>query len=220
MDFKKKIGLFVFSILGASTAMAGSATSLMQTAPVIAPGQYEMKLQSDIIFNSGGGLNISPHLHTGLVENFFDIDAFFGTGKTGFMIGATTKYNLLPDLPEQMGLSFLGGVAVLKDKPNNAVEYAKTHPDYNPADGLTRGLISLGIVASKDLQADFGTISPYAALQPEFLFRSDDSQFLLSLALGAHWVIANSAPWSFYTEFGLSLRKSLYMLALGAAYPF
>jgi len=208
MDFKKKIGLFVFSILAASSASAGSATSLMQTAPVIAPGQYEMKLQSDIIFNSGGGLNISPHFRTGLVEHFFDIDAYFGTGKTGFMVGATTKYNLLPDLPEQMGLSFLAGLALLKDKPQGASE------------DLSRGLISLGVLASKDLQADFGVISPYAAFQPEFVFRSDYSEFLMSLALGAHWKVAESAPWSFYTEFGISLRKSLYMLALGAAYPF
>jgi hypothetical protein len=208
MNFKKNLYLFTISVLTCQTAMAGSATSLMQTAPVIAPGQYEMKLQTDVIFNSGGGVNISPHFRTGLVEHFFDVDAFFGTGKTGFMVGATTKYNLLPDLPEQMGLSFLGGLALLKDKPQGAKS------------DLSRGLISLGIVASKDLQADFGTISPYAAFQPEFVFRSDYSEFLMSLALGAHWKVTDTAPWSFYSEFGISLRKSLYMLALGASYPF
>jgi hypothetical protein len=208
MNFNKKIAVFTLSLLTSGAAMAGGVTSVMTTAPVKAPGQYEMKLQTDVIFNGGGGVNISPHLVTGLVDHFFDIDAFFGTGKTGFMVGATTKYNLLPDLPEQMGLSFLGGISLIKDKPRGR------------EDDLTRGVLSLGVLASKELQADFGTISPYAAFQPEFTFRSDYSEFLMSLALGAHWKVTDTAPWGFYSEFGISLRHSHYMLAVGASYPF
>lgn len=207
MNFKKKIVLFTFSLIASNFAMAGGVTSVMQTAPVKAPGEYEMKIQTDIIFNGGGGVNISPHFVTGLVEHFVDLDVFFGTGKTGFLAGASTKYNLLPDLPEQMGLSFLGGLSIIKDTPRGSEK------------DLTRGVISLGALVSKELQADFGSIAPYAAFQPEFAFRSDYSELLMSLALGAHWKVTNSAPWSFYSEFGISLRKSHYMLALGASYP-
>lgn len=212
MNLKRKIAKtgISFALLGivafASWAQASSGTSLMQTAPVKAPGEYEIKLQNDIIFNDGGGVNISPHFVTGIIEHFVDVDAYFGTGKTGFQIGATGKYNFLPDLPEQMGLSFLGGLSYLKDSVDGK--------SYN------WGLLSLGILTSKKMDADFGAISPYAALQTETLFRTEASNFLMNLQLGAYWQITDTAPWSFYTEFGISLRKSLYMLAVGASYPF
>lgn len=214
MNFKKKIALLVLSAATLQTATAGVATSVMQTAPVKAPGEYEIKLQTDVIFNSGGGVNISPHFVTGLIEHFFDIDAYFGTGKTGFMVGATTKYNLLPDLPNQMGLSFLAGLALLKDKVAFVDNGASVEED------LTRGLLSFGVLASKEVATDFGTVSPYAVFQPEFLIHSKDSYFLMNLALGAHWKVSNTSPWSFYSEFGISLRRSHYMLALGVAHPF
>lgn len=216
MNLKNKIKNFAISfallgisappVLWSSSLEAGSGTSLMQTAPIQAPGTYEMKLQTDIIFNDGGGVNISPHFVTGLVEDLFDVDAYFGTGKTGFQLGAMGKYNFLPDLPDQMGLSFLGGLSFLKD--------SKDGTSYN------YGLISLGLLTSKKMDTDFGAVSPYAALQVETLFRTEASAFLMNLQVGSHWQITETAPWSFYTEFGISLRQSLYMLALGASYPF
>lgn len=206
MPLSKKIFLVALTqFIGltlSSDTFAGTGTSLMQTAPVIAPKSYEIKLQNDIIFNDGGGVNISPHLRTGLIEHFLDIDAFFGTGKTGFQTGALMKYNLLPDLQEQMGLSFLGGLSYLKDQ------------------SLSYGLVSFGILTSKELQTDFGTVAPYAALQPEILFRSDLGRFVLSLAAGAFWKVSETAPWSFYSEFGINLRQSNFYLALGASHPF
>lgn len=194
-----------------NSSFAGSATSVMQTAPVKAPGEFEIKLQNDIIFNAGGGINISPHFVAGLVEHLLDVDVHFGTGKTDFQIGGTVKYNLLPDLPEQMGLSFLGGFTYVSSDLAAGVRAGEQ---------LSFGLLSLGVLASKQMDTDFGQLSPYIAFQPEFLFRSDTSSLLLSLALGAHWKPVETAPWSFYSEFGLSLKNSLFMLALGAAYPF
>jgi hypothetical protein len=211
MNLKRKISKTgtSFALLGIVTfsfwAQASSGTSLMQTAPVKAPGEYEIKLQNDIIFNDGGGINISPHFVTGLIEHFVDVDAYFGTGKTDFQIGAMGKYNLLPDLPEQMGLSFLGGLSYLKN--------SKDAKSYN------WGLLSFGVLTSKKINVDFGALSPYAAFQAETLFRTEESSFLMNLQLGAYWQIRNTAPWSFYSEFGISLRKSLYMLAIGASYP-
>lgn len=183
-------------------AAAGLGTSIMQTAPVIAPETYEIKLQNDIIFSDGGGVTISPHLRTGLVEHFLDLDVFFGTGKRGFQVGGLVKYNLLPDLQEQMGLSFLGGLSYIKDE------------------GLSYGLLSFGILTSKELQTDFGTIAPYAALQPEVLFRSDLGTFAIGLAAGAFWKVTDTSPWSFYSEFGISLKDSLFYLGLGVSHPF
>jgi len=219
MKLKKRIfctvltQLVVAGFLGtySLSALAGSGTSVMQTAPVKAPGEYEIKLQNDIILNYGGGLNISPHFVTGLVEHLLDIENHFGTGKTDFQLGGLVKYNLLPDLPEQMGLSFLGGFSYIKTDVLAGSQIGEK---------LSFGLLSFGILASKQLEADFGQISPYIALQPEFAFRSDTSEFLLSLALGAHWKVRESAPWSYYSEFGLSLKNSVFMLALGASYPF
>ena len=194
--------LYALVFFMSQSLWAGVGTSIMQTAPVLDPGEFEIKLQNDIILNAGGGINISPHLRTGIVEHFVDLDVHFGTGKTGFQIGGLAKYNLLPDLPDQMGLSFLAGASYLKDND------------------LSFGLLSFGILTSKELQSDFGLLTPYLAVQPEVLFRSDLGEFVLSLALGAHWKVEDTSPWSFFTEFGVSLKNSNYNLAVGVAHPF
>ncbi len=201
----------VIFLANAGSAHAGLSTSVMQTAPVLAPGSYEIKLQNDILFNYGGGLNISPHFATGLIEHLFDLDLYFGTGKTDFQFGGKIKYNLLPDLKDQMGLSFTGGFTYIK---------ADALQGGSIGEKFSYGLLSFGILTSKQLEAEFGNISPYIAFQPEVLFRSDQSTLALSLALGAHWQVVETAPWTFYSEFGISLKNSHYMLALGAAYPF
>lgn len=200
------LATLAFLITHTNKVLANSGPSLMQVAPVKSPGEYEIKLQTDIIFNQGGGLNITPHFVTGIVEHLFDVDAYFGTGKTGFQIGALGKYNLLPDLPNQMGLSFLGGFTYLKETINK--------------ESFSGGLVTLGILSSKQIETQFGSATPYAGFQSEFLIRSKNSAFLMNLQLGSYWQITQTAPWSFYTEFGISLRKSFFMLALGASYPF
>ena len=183
-------------------ALAGVGTSLMQTAPVKAVGEYEAKIQNDIIFNQGGGFNISPHIVTGIIDPLFDIDAFFGVGTTDFQMGALGKFNFLPDVPDQIGLSFLAGYTFIHDE------------------GINAGLLNLSVLASKRLKANFGHVSPYGAFQFETLFAHGNSTVPLTILLGSKWESDSSSPWSFYSEFSISLRKSLYALSVGASYPF
>jgi hypothetical protein len=181
---------------------AGLATSLMQDATVIKPGTYEMKFQGDIIFNGGGGFEISPHFRMGLDEHLWDVDAYFGVGKIDFVIGGTAKFNLLPDIEGQVGLSFLGGLAYMRDQT------------------VSNALISLGVLVSKEFQADFGTVTPYAALMPEIYLRSNNTSLPTSLALGSRWALDSVKNWNFYSELSFSFYRSNFYLALGAGYPF
>jgi hypothetical protein len=200
----KKITLFV-CLFAASQAFAGAATSLMQTAAVQAPGEFEIKVQNDIIFNAGGGLNISPHLLTGLIENFLDLDVYFGTGKTEFQVGALTKYNLLPDVPGQAALAFTGGLTYI----NN----------FSDADCKNCVLLSTGMLVSKSFETEFGKVTPYGALQPELLMGSN-SALLITALVGSKWQFQQTAPWNFYSEFAASLRYAHWYLGIGAGYPF
>ena len=191
-------GLF-FGLSLASWAGAGS--SLMQTADVLAPGQYEAKAQADIVTNNGGGFNLSPHIRTGLVEHFLDIDAFFGTGTTDFQLGALGKYNFLPDLDDQVGLAFNFGFSFVRDNSINSF------------------LTTFGAIVSKKFPSSFGAFHPYASFQFEGLINSAQSRVPLTLILGNRWEL-NQIPWAFYSEIGMNLHESLWTLALGASYPF
>ena len=183
------------------SAVAGVGTSLMQTAPVVAPGKYEVKAQADIILNRGGGFNLSPHFVTGLVDHLFDVDVYFGTGTTDFQMGALTKYNLLPDLDGQLGMSFNAGFSFIRDEDINSV------------------LLTGGILISKEKKMEFGSLSPYSSLQVEGLINSVNSQLPVTWIFGSKWVFQDS-PWNFYSEVGLNLNQSFWSICLGASYPF
>lgn len=198
----KKTSIALFAFFASVTSWAGLGTSLMQTAPVVPVGEAELKFQSDIIFNRGGGFNLSPHIETGLIEHYFDIDAFVGAGTTDFQAGALGKFNLLPDIDGQIGLSFLGGFSYIRDE------------------SLNSGLLTIGILISKKIQADFGLITPYSAFELETHFHSSGNTVPLTLLLGSKWQPESTKPWSLYSELALNLHESFYALSLGAAYPF
>lgn len=187
-------------------AWAGMGTSLMQSAQVEPVGSVELKLHNDIILNRGGGLNISPHLKTGIIDGFFDIDAYFGAGKTDFLVGSKVKFNLLPDLDGQVGVAFYGGYTFIRD------DVPRGHRNFH--------LFSLGTVVSKAFEVSFGNIEPYGAFELEFLKSSGNTDTPISLILGSRWRFESVHTWSFYSEVGLNLNESLNVLALGASYPF
>jgi hypothetical protein len=178
----------------------------MQTAELNAPGSYELKLQADIIFNRNGGFNFSPHFGTGLIEHILDVEAWIGTGTTDFQIGGLAKYNFLPDIDGQIGLSFLGGTAFIVDSTG--------------AGTITSLLLTTGFVASKSFNANFGKLVPYLAFEVEGLINGTNSQVPITLMLGSRWDPTITTPWRFFSEFSFGLKDSYYGLALGASYPF
>ncbi|NCN27929.1 hypothetical protein GW915_10175 [bacterium] len=189
-----------------SNSIAGVGTSLMQTAELQHVGEFEVLAQGDIIFNRGGGFNISGHARTGLIEKYMDIDVLVGSGKTNFQIGALTKYNLLPDVEGQMGLSFLGGASYLRDDVGNGTT------------GFT--LVTLGAVLSKAIVSGNNIIVPYGSFQFEFLFGDGDTAYPMTLIAGSKWISKSVSPWVFYSEFGFKIKDAFYSFSVGAGYPF
>ena len=198
---KKTLG----AVLGISVSwlcFGGIGTSLLQTAPVIEPNRYELKTHADVIFSNGGGFNLSQHIRTGLVDHLLDVDAFVGTGTTDFQLGGLAKYNFLPDIEGQVGLSFLGGLSIIRDEGNAGFA------------------LSSGALVSKQFPVQFGSIEPYGALQLELFMVSDNSQLPITILGGSKWTFVDLEPWSFYSELSVSLHESLTGIAIGAAYPF
>jgi hypothetical protein len=186
----------------ATQSWAGLSSSLMQDAPVLKPGNYEIKFQGDIIFNNGGGFQISPHFRFGLQEHLWDVDAYFGVGKTDFVVGGLSKFNLLPDIEGQVALSFLAGFAYMRDR------------------AVSNVLIPIGVLISKEFQTDFGAVSPYGSILPEIYISSAMTTVPTSLVLGSKWILDSIKNWNFYSELSFSFYKSNFYLALGAGYPF
>lgn len=188
---------------------AGIASSLMRTVDVKNPGEFEAKVQSDIIFNNGGGLNLTAHGVTGLVPHLLDLNVFIGSGSIDFQFGGLVSYNVLPDVSGQVGLSFLTGYRFLR---------AKQGPDDGSV--VNHNLFTFGLLTSKKFQASMGPITPYAGLQIEALLKEGQSLTPITLSIGSRWQPSPTIPWIFYSELGLSLRESNYSLSFGAGYPF
>jgi hypothetical protein len=200
--FYNTVLVFAFLVLTHSVN-AGIASSLMQTANVTEPNKYEAKLQGDIIFEGDGGFNIIPHLVTGLVDPFLDLDIYLGTGTTDFQIGSLVKFNVLPDLPEQVGLSFLFGGGYLRDEQENSF------------------LLNFSILGSKEFLTSFGSATPYVAFQFEGLFNSKDdtSRVPLTLVLGSK-LAPSDLKYNFYGEIGIGIHEANTYIGLGASYEF
>lgn len=192
--------VLLFLTFFSCSVFAGISTSIHQSAPVLDPGKFEAKLSGDIIFNRGGGFNISPHLRTGLWQHFMDVDLFVGTGTTDFMVGGLFKYNLLPDVDHQAAVSFLGGPIFLRDNAFNSF------------------VLSFGVLVSKELRADWGMVEPYGAYQLEFMISEFESGVPMNLSVGSR-VRVDDIPWVFYSELGMNIRRSFWSLGLGAGYP-
>lgn len=183
-------------------AWSGVQTSLMQTAPIKAVGTVEARLHNDIIFNRGGGYNITTQVETGVLDPYVDVTALFGGGDIDFQTGLLGKFNFLPDIPGQVGVSFLSGYIYSRDNKHNV------------------GTLNFGVVVSKKLDSQYGPISPYGGLQLETVFVNSDSTVPITGLVGAKWEPSKTTPWVFYSEFDFQIRKSVFALCLGAGYPF
>lgn len=192
--------------LYSSATFAGIGTSLMQGADIAPLGQYEARFQSDFITNNGGGVNLSGHFRTGLVQDFFDIGAYVGTGKTDFQAGFNTKFNLLPDLPGQVGLSFMGGISVIQD-------------DIGGKDDSFFAFHT-SIITSKNFVTSFGDVDPYVAFQVEGVFLEGENIYPLTLVTGVEWKLQATDPFHLFTEVDFDIDDSLTMFSVGGSYHF
>ncbi len=185
-----------------SSSWAGLRSSLLQTAPVQPVGSFEARLHNDIIFNRGGGYNISPQLSTGLWDPYVDVTGLVAAGTTDFQMGLLGKFNLLPDLEGQVGVSFLTGYIYSRDLQKNA------------------GTLNFTGLVSKKFDGEHGPVTPYGAVQLENVFVNGDSTVPITGIVGSKWEPLKSKPWVFYSEFQFQIRKSVYALSVGAGYPF
>ncbi|MEZ4814714.1 MAG: hypothetical protein R3A80_05845 [Bdellovibrionota bacterium] len=202
-----KISLAAFALFFATHATAGVTHSVQQTAVTLQPGNYEPRGQGDVILNRGGGVNVSGHFKAGIIEDMLDAEAFIGTGKTDFKLGATAKFNLLPDLPGQVGLAFIGGFGFIND-------------DYKGQGNDSIKVINLGAITSKKVDASFGSVSPYAGIQAELLFKDGDNDAPITGIVGAEWALSELNPWVFFSELDIDINDSVFLLAAGGAYRF
>jgi hypothetical protein len=210
MTAQKLVQLLSIFIAGitSSASFAGVTHTLQHTADVVGTGKYEARVQSDLILNHGGGVNISGHFRTGLKQDILDIEGIIGTGKTDFKIGALGQFNLLPDLPGQIALAFFGGATYIND---NYLESSQNKSML----GLT-----VGTIGSKKFDASFGQVVPYGGFQIEALMKSSGNLLPITFLVGAEWKLTSATPWKFYSELDLDVHDSNFQIGLGAGYSF
>jgi hypothetical protein len=196
------------AVFASPTVFGGITHTIQHTANVVDKGKYEARIQSDLILNGGGGVNISGHFRTGLKQDIFDIEGIIGTGKTDFKIGALGQFNLLPDIPGQIGLAFIGGASFINDSDIVATKNKSSF------------VLTLGTIGSKKFDASFGQIVPYGGFQLEAVMKSGGNTLPLTFLAGAEWKFTDMTPWKFFSELDLDLHDSNFQIGLGAGYSF
>jgi hypothetical protein len=189
-------------------AFSGISHTIQHTADVVGTGKYDLRIQSDLILNHGGGVNISGHFRTGLKEDILDIEGIIGTGKTDFKIGALTQFNLLPDIPGQIALAFFGGAILMNDNFRDS------------SSNKSMVALSIGTIGSKKFEVSFGHVIPYGGLQIEALMKSSGNLIPITALAGAEWRVTSATPWKFISELDLDINDSNFQIGLGAGYSF
>ena len=205
--FIRLLGVYTAGILSYST-FAGVTHTLQHTAEVAGVGKYDARVQTDLILNHGGGVNLSGHFRTGIKQDIFDVEGFIGTGKTDFKIGALGQFNLLPDLPGQIALAFFGGATFINDNYLDSTQ------------NKSMLALTVGTVASKKIDVSFGQVTPYGGLQIEALMKSGKNLLPITFLAGAEWKITSATPWKFFSELDLDVHDSNFQIGLGAGYSF
>ncbi len=191
----------LLAIVGVVPGSAQAYFSTIDTAEVIAPDQYQISLEPQLILNRYDGANAVMRFDTGLNESS-GIRGILGFGKVDFELGGMYKYVPFPDLEKQPAIGFEAGAILAR--VNGGTEFSlRFHP-----------------LISKRFATEVGDLIPYASLPIGITSRPDQTVVPIQIAGGTEFRPLNYKNWSFFGELGINLNQSFSYLSVAAAWRF
>jgi len=180
----------------------------MSTTDVYTPKTYTLKTSMDYIAGDLNNFLFSPHLLTGLVDQYMDLDIYAGVGaysgynKIDFLAGATVKFNILPDINNQLGLAFLTGLRYFSSKSGSA------------------SMAFLNLLTSKSFNLNSKSIfSPYGSIEVGSFFSekaiNNYKTNPINIKVGTSYSNKKIPFWTFFVESNLKIKNSHNSLSLG-----
>jgi len=177
--------------------------STLDTAELLKPGEYQVGVEPQYIFDNYPGGNISGRFDMGASDTG-NFRFLLGTGRTNFQAGAFYKIVPIPDIDGQPGIGIFGGLLYAYQNSQSALNF-RFHPE----------------ISKKFKSVDVGTITPYGAIPFGVDFVGGNTLYPVQLAVGARWLPAAYKHMTFWSEFGFELDSAAFSyISLGFSIPF
>ena len=194
-----KIGILLLSLLFAGTVHAGYLT-IGESAEVVAPKNYRIGGDLQMITSEGGGMNIDAFLDTGWADGMSSRFSF-GVGKVDFHLGASFKYIPIPDVARQPAIGFKASFFTARFESENI------------------NVIQLAPLVSKKMDSEIGLWTPYAAVAINMGLNSGaktGTQFVL----GSELALEQYESMHLAAELAMNLKDSMSHIAAFVSIPF
>jgi hypothetical protein len=175
--------------------------STMDTGELVAPGAIRATLEPQYIFNRYEGGNVIARAASGINESS-SFEGLLGFGEIDYQFGGFYKFIPFPDVEGQPAIGGKVGVLVARANHQNEVSF-RAHP-----------------LISKQLDTEFGKVTPYASLPFGVTTRDNETFVPVQLAAGAEWKIPDNESFRIMAELGINLNHSFSYLSLGFVYLF
>jgi hypothetical protein len=175
--------------------------SVLDTGDILAPGHYDLSLETEFITSDGSGANVVGRFDTPVADDA-QIRALVGGGTTDFHAGAFYKWVPIPDVHDQPAVGIIAGA--LYARANN--------PEGNSTNYFTARIAP---VASKAFQFEFGKLEPYLSV-PIGVRVGDGSQLPIQLALGTEVKTHHLDNIAWRAELGFNLNQAYSYISLNA----
>lgn len=196
--------IFAIFALLAAFAVARPAHAYFSTidnGELVTPGQYQIGIEPQIVFDRYNGFNGIGRFDTGINESS-SVRGILGFGKVDFELGAMYKWIPFPDVDNQPAIG--GEAGMILARVNNSTEVSvRFHP-----------------LISKLFETEVGDVIPYASLPLGVTGRSDKTVIPVQLVGGAELRPLNMPSLSFFGEIGLNINEAFSYISVAAAYRF
>lgn len=177
--------------------------SHLDTADLLKPGEYDLGIEPQYIFNSYSGLNVIGHFDMGSNNDSTNYKFTLGTGATALELGGFFKWVPIPDYGNQPGIGGYTGVVIDVVNGTTAVSL-RFHPE----------------ISKKFDTFKAGTWTPYAAIPFGISFYNGQTLAPFQLAAGTKWLPSNFRHLNFWGELGINLNAAFSYLSFGLTVPF
>ncbi len=200
----KQTNKTLFAIIAAATFLTvtpslGAFLTLSESTEIINPGNYRIGLAPQVRMSDGGGFNAGVYVD-GHLPDAMNWRAMIGGGETDFFAQGSVKWIPFPDYDRQPAM---GG--------RMTVFYARdSELDFTG--------IQLAPMVSKNVDTDWGVMTPYLGLPISFISAKNNNKTALQLAIGAEKDLANDRQMG--AEFNMSLNDAVTSLVVYFTFQF
>jgi hypothetical protein len=197
--FSLALSVLCLTVFNAPNAQAYFST--IDDGELVAPGQYQVSVEPQVLFDRYPGVNGVARFDTGFNDSS-SVRGILGFGKVDFQLGGMYKWIPFPDVDGQPAIGLDAGMILAR--VNNQNEFSvRLHP-----------------LISKRFETEIGDLIPYGSLPLGVTTRPDKTVIPVQIVAGTEFRPLNLKNFSFFGELGINLNEAFSYISAAVAYRF